>query len=193
MSNDLIAMLRDWSDGPDTDELCREAADALTAQANSLGFLRQISEQQAYEITQQAATIAEQAAEIERLRGIVPELEWLTGCPECGMDAGCDCDSGTENAPEPAALEDIPACMFCGELIEPAATTVVETDPMEGTAHKELGPPRPLVYATPPRAALSDEQIRNLWFAAKPTEDGRSASWNFARAIEAAHNIGETK
>jgi hypothetical protein len=45
-------------------------------------------------------------------------------------------------------------------------------------------------YATPPRAALSDEQIRNLWFAAKPIEDGRPAYWNFARAIEAAHNIG---
>jgi hypothetical protein len=68
MSNDLIARLRDWSDGPDTDDLCREAADALTAQENALGFLRQISEQQAYEINQQAATIAEQAREIEALR-----------------------------------------------------------------------------------------------------------------------------
>jgi hypothetical protein len=25
--------------------------------------------------------------------------EWLTGCPECGMDSGCDCDSGTWNPP----------------------------------------------------------------------------------------------
>jgi len=25
--------------------------------------------------------------------------EWLTGCPECGMDSGCDCDSGTWNTP----------------------------------------------------------------------------------------------
>lgn len=26
-------------------------------------------------------------------------VEWLTGCPECGMDSGCDCDSGTWNPP----------------------------------------------------------------------------------------------
>jgi hypothetical protein len=35
--------------------------------------------------------------------------EWLTGCPECGMDSGCDCDSGIWNPPaapvqEPVAL-----------------------------------------------------------------------------------------
>lgn len=24
-------------------------------------------------------------------------VEWLTGCPECGMDGGCDCGSGTWN------------------------------------------------------------------------------------------------
>ena len=28
--------------------------------------------------------------------------EWLTGCPECGMDNGCDCGSGTWNPPQPA-------------------------------------------------------------------------------------------
>jgi hypothetical protein len=48
-----------------------EAADRLTAQENALGFLRQISEQQAYEINQQAATIAEQARDIEALRAAV--------------------------------------------------------------------------------------------------------------------------
>jgi hypothetical protein len=47
-----------------------------------------------------------------------------------------------------------------------------------------------LVAAHPPQAALSDEQIRNLWFAEKPIEDGRPAYWNFARAVEAAHGIG---
>jgi hypothetical protein len=29
--------------------------------------------------------------------------EWLTGCPECGMDSGCDCDSGTWNPPAQSA------------------------------------------------------------------------------------------
>jgi len=27
-------------------------------------------------------------------------VEWLTGCPECGMDGGCDCPSGTWNPPQ---------------------------------------------------------------------------------------------
>ena len=27
--------------------------------------------------------------------GAQQEQEWPTGCPECGMDSGCDCDSGT--------------------------------------------------------------------------------------------------
>ena len=39
------------------------------------------------------------------------------------------------------------------------------------------------------REPLTDEQIRALWFAAAPTSDGRSASWNYARAIERAHGI----
>jgi hypothetical protein len=26
--------------------------------------------------------------------------EWLTGCPTCGMDSGCDCDTGTWNPPQ---------------------------------------------------------------------------------------------
>ena len=78
--------------------------------------------------------------------------------------------------PEPAALEDIPACMFCGELIEPAAPTVVEPvlfihpstlkwDKGHVGAWKpgyELPGYIPL-YATPPRAALTvDEAIHAL-------------------------------
>jgi hypothetical protein len=30
------------------------------------------------------------------------EPEWLTGCPSCGMDGGCDCDEGTYNPPRRA-------------------------------------------------------------------------------------------
>jgi hypothetical protein len=34
--------------------------------------------------------------------GVAQEpAEWLTGCPTCGMDAGCDCDTGTWNPPQP--------------------------------------------------------------------------------------------
>jgi hypothetical protein len=41
MSNttDLIARLRDWSEGADTSYLCDEAADALTAQAREIEAL----------------------------------------------------------------------------------------------------------------------------------------------------------
>jgi hypothetical protein len=40
-------------------------------------------------------------------------VEWLTGCPECGMDSGCDCDSGTWNPPS-------------GSVEEPVATTAAD-------------------------------------------------------------------
>ncbi len=33
--------------------------------------------------------------------------EWLTGCPECGMDSGCDCDSGTWNPPAAPVQEPV--------------------------------------------------------------------------------------
>jgi hypothetical protein len=32
---------------------------------------------------------------------------------------------------------------------------------------------------------LTDEEIRERWFAAEPTSDGRPASYNYAKAIEA--------
>ena len=32
---------------------------------------------------------------------------------------------------------------------------------------------------------LTDDEMRERWFAAEPTPDGRSASYNYARAIEA--------
>lgn len=52
-----------------------------------------------------------------------------------------------------------------------------------------------VAYAAPASVAcepLTDEQIRALWFAAEPTSDGRSASWNYARAIERARGITTT-
>ena len=39
--------------------------------------------------------------------GVAQEpAEWLTGCPTCGMEAGCDCDTGTWNPPQPAQEPD---------------------------------------------------------------------------------------
>jgi hypothetical protein len=42
--------------------------------------------------------------------------EWLTGCPECGMDSGCDCDSGTWNPPA-APVQNL-QCFHCQDTIE---------------------------------------------------------------------------
>jgi hypothetical protein len=42
---------------------------------------------------------AKQAMAADKLQ---EPAEWLTGCPTCGMDAGCDCDTGTWNPPQPA-------------------------------------------------------------------------------------------
>jgi hypothetical protein len=71
------------------------------------------------------------------------EPEWLTGCPSCGMDGGCDCDEGTYNPPQ---------------------------------------------QPTPQRKPLSDDELDRLW------REPMSADWEhreYARAIEAAHNIKE--
>ena len=129
--------------------------------------------------------------QIRRARALLPdpELEWLTGCPECGMDAGCDCYSGTENEPEPAApTEPAPGwCKHCRQytIDEPllAAPTVVEpigfVDPeelktlafangqslwVESIFVNHEYPPAGFVpiYATPPRAALTSESMEAL-------------------------------
>jgi hypothetical protein len=78
-------------------------------------------------------------------------------------------DAGTLRAaiaqPEPAAFEDIPACMFCGELIEPAA----------------------------PREPLTDEDIKELahqhretLWPRKDRSDVQTTAIPFARAVIAA-------
>lgn len=48
--------------------------------------------------------------------------EWLTGCPECGMDSGCDCESGTHNPPTTPAHEPVLDSYDMGVLRELHAT-----------------------------------------------------------------------
>jgi hypothetical protein len=58
--------------------------------------------------------------------------EWLTGCPECGMDSGCDCDSGTWNPPAAPVQEHEPenepfvslASVQSAERVEPVAQSL---------------------------------------------------------------------
>ena len=113
MSTDLIARLREW-DIP----TAVKAADALTAQENALGFLRQISEQQAYEINQQAATIAEQAREIEALRADAERYrKWREDHTGYQMT---DMLIGISDAVEPAEVDAaIDAAIEAGKAVTP--------------------------------------------------------------------------
>lgn len=55
---------------------------------------------------------------------------WLTGCPECGMDGGCDCSSGTWNPP---ASKPLPTG-FIDAVVE-AAAILSEIDPDHAPKH----------------------------------------------------------
>jgi hypothetical protein len=82
--------------------------------------------------------------------------EWMTGCPECGIDSGCDCDSGTWNPPaQPAPVQ------------EPVAKHY-----MDG-GH--------LVYPTAQRqwVGLTDEEIEDI------VEEFDGVGWDVAQAIKA--------
>ena len=57
-----------------------------------------------------------------------PEQAWLTGCPSCGMDGGCDCDDGTYNPPRRE---------WQGLTEEERNACLVEADPCECLADHE--------------------------------------------------------
>jgi hypothetical protein len=112
-------------------------------------------------------------------------VEWLTGCPECGMDSGCDCDSGTCSPPaaQPESVQpvsmyedwyDSNSCSHCG---------------MVGGHVKTCRH-----YTTPPaaqRQPLTDEEMWRLWNAEGNDAMNQQEAITFARAIEAAHGIKE--
>ena len=58
----------------------------------------------------------------------VPLSQWLTGCPECGLDGGCDCDSGTWNPPEAQRLA---AQLEAGDIHECAWQAAAELRRLE--------------------------------------------------------------
>jgi hypothetical protein len=109
--------------------------------------------------------------------GVAQEpAEWLTGCPTCGMDAGCDCDTGTWNPPQPvqepvaevvwgaktdfewefkmlvelACVEDVPVKLYAGEF-KGAAVYWHDTETDKGT--------------TPPKRerVLFPTMLRKMW------------------------------
>ena len=78
--------------------------------------LRQALEALIWEVGSEPTLYAAQTAKaIKALRAALAEpeqeQEWLTGCPSCGMDGGCDCDEGTYNPPQrPAEPVQEPQC-----------------------------------------------------------------------------------
>jgi hypothetical protein len=84
--------------------------------------------------------------------------EWMTGCPECGIDSGCDCDSGTWNPPaQPAPVQPIGYVKLIdtpfGEKLKPVLTVAV--------------PVGAKLYTTPPAAqrqrVVFPTMLRKMW------------------------------
>ena len=104
MSNDLIARLRDWSDGPDTDKLCQEAADEIERlRAAVLGH---------------ETNCMTKAREIEALRADAERYRWVRSLSRADMDM-----SGVELPWYEAGLEKlddaIDAAMQSGKAVTP--------------------------------------------------------------------------
>jgi len=72
--------------------------------------------------------------------------------------------------------------------VRAAAPTEVEPDDMEGTAHKELGPPRPLFAHPPQRKPLTKSEIRDV-FCNSLDADQHVVFSDLVRAVERAHGI----
>lgn len=104
--------------------------------------------------------------QIRRARALLPdpELEWLTGCPECGLDAGCDCDSGTENEPEPAAPTEPKPVAWMWHNKKTGSRGVYFDDPAQFFKIPANGDYEwtSLVAAHPPRTALTSESMEAL-------------------------------
>lgn len=79
--------------------------------------------QSALEQPQQETVRDDWGATPEQLTKAQQQQEWLTGCPECGIDGGCGCDSGTYNPPK---------CKQCGDLLMSAFTQLCYGCQQEG-------------------------------------------------------------
>ena len=100
-------------------------------------------------------------------------VEWLTGCPECGMDSGCACDSGTWNPPAAQRtwvgsgdLEDSNAYLDppAQPAQEPFGYLSIGGNPIFQKEKPEIGRWQTL-YSTPPKrpwVSLTDDQIKEI-------------------------------
>jgi hypothetical protein len=89
------------------DLVSNEAREAEKMYANVPTRLARVQGLVALEVAhEKAITAIKQARALDKKAENAKELgldyepdEWMTGCPECGIDSGCDCDSGTWNPP----------------------------------------------------------------------------------------------
>ena len=117
------------------------------------------------------------ALEANRAAPVQEPVEWLTGCPECGMDSGCDCDSGTWNPPAAPVQE-----QSRSEKLREAGFT---RRPKAWSKDEEAEEP-----AAPVQKPLTDEQI--LEHFRETIDTGSLLSFaDGVRFAEAAHGIKE--
>jgi hypothetical protein len=98
---------------------------ALEALATEEYRLRQTGQSQVYPGIGFAITAIKQARALDKKAENARELgldyepdEWMTGCPECGIDSGCDCDSGTWNPPAVPAPVQVSPLEFVTMVME---------------------------------------------------------------------------
>jgi hypothetical protein len=115
----LVALVRaDERSAPVTKDealdLALEALEYIHEGANNQGPHTGISWRCVAVKAEPAITAIKQARALDKKAENARELgldyepdEWMTGCPECGIDSGCDCDSGTWNPPaQPAPVQE---------------------------------------------------------------------------------------
>ena len=85
--------------------------------------------------------------------------EWLTGCPTCGMDAGCDCDTGTWS-PTPEKQGYVP-------LSDDGRSVFIDGFGEVPLAYPPMQPPRPVQELV--AQAEPDDNALRLEFATIPS------------------------
>jgi hypothetical protein len=109
--------------------------------------------------------------------GAQQEQEWPTGCPECGMDSGCDCDSGTWRMKEQEVAQQEPVACLMQNLQSGDLELTWNDDAFDRAVWYEI----PL-YTHPPRQwrGLKEWEI-NDGRDQLPTED--LCNWSFRQGV----------
>jgi hypothetical protein len=111
--------------------------------------------------------------------------EWLTGCPECGMDSGCDCDSGTWNPPAAPVQEPV-AWLYEAEYSSGSYSGSyfkwrVTANKFDTSGAREIKP----LYTTPPNVAtpLAAPVVPDVMTTAEGEHPEYVQGWNDCRQL----------